>query len=89
MVKTQRTRPTAQRGGSKTGHDVFGTPENNIFLSTNPYIDLNPLRKEIRLLKVLSGGRDGQIVCELQQGRPLIDIRELIQLVILRGRFSK
>ena len=67
--------PEVEQDGSKPGHDVFRTPDNSVFLSTNQYIDVNPLQKEIRLLKVLPGAGDDLIVCELQQGRPLADIR--------------
>jgi len=56
-------------------HDNFYTPQNEEFYKTFKYHDLNRENKEIRLIRLLSPGSDGQIVCELVDNIPLAQYR--------------
>ncbi|EEU42720.1 uncharacterized protein NECHADRAFT_47287 [Fusarium vanettenii 77-13-4] len=60
---------------SPPGHDIFCTPENKIFLSTNPYQALDPTRRDIRLLKVLPDSGSGLVECELLPSAPIAELR--------------
>jgi hypothetical protein len=52
--------------GEQPGHDIFSTPSNDDFYSAYAYDVLDPVKREIRLLKVLPDRGDGLIRCELQ-----------------------
>lgn len=56
-------------------HDIFGTPENEIFLSTKPYADLDPNQQEIRLLKIFPGKGNSLVRCTLLPQTRLVDVR--------------
>ncbi|KAF4470931.1 Heterokaryon incompatibility 6 OR allele [Fusarium albosuccineum] len=57
------------------GHDIFCTPENSEFYSHMLYNDLDPTRREIRLLKILPDSGSGLIEGELLPKAPVTDLK--------------
>jgi hypothetical protein len=57
------------------GYNIFSTPEDTDFYSSNTYITLNMSQQEIRLLKIWPDDKYGFINCELLPDCRLIDVR--------------
>ncbi|KAJ9602496.1 hypothetical protein H2200_013039 [Cladophialophora chaetospira] len=64
--------------GVKFVESNFATPENDAFYTAGIYKPLNPARKEIRLVRILPGGRGDNLICELVQNVPL-DIQQNLE----------
>jgi hypothetical protein len=60
---------------SVPGHDIYSTPENTEFYSSNPYTVLNKSQQEIRLMKVWPDDKYGFINCKLLPKSRLIEVR--------------
>lgn len=60
---------------SVPGHNIFSTPENTEFYSSNPYTVFNKSQQEIRLLKVWPDDKYGFINCELLPNSRLVEVR--------------
>ncbi|KAF3037154.1 hypothetical protein E8E11_005557 [Didymella keratinophila] len=56
---------------SQPGHDIFSTPENNEFYAAYNYEQLDPSKREIRLLRILPDRGDGTVRCDLLIKAPL------------------
>ncbi|KAJ3535165.1 hypothetical protein NM208_g7247 [Fusarium decemcellulare] len=57
------------------GHDIFCTPENSEFHSHMLYNDLDPTRREIRVLRILPDSGSGLIESELLPKAPVADLK--------------
>lgn len=56
---------------SQPGHDIFSTPENDEFYAAYRYEQLDPSKREIRLLRIIPDRGDGTVKCELLIKAPL------------------
>ncbi|KAF5010878.1 hypothetical protein FDECE_2985 [Fusarium decemcellulare] len=77
-MSEETERPPAQHlpaPDNPPGHDIFCTPENSEFYSHMLYNDLDPTRREIRLLKILPDSGSGLIESELLPKAPVTDLK--------------
>lgn len=61
--------------GTPPGLDIFYTPDNENFYERGPYMKLDPIQHEIRLLKLLPDTGQELMACELLEKAPLSDLR--------------